>query len=100
MSGSMWQGMETRAFRPRRHPLTLPLDGGNRCRLRAIFLASCFFLHRKFVHAQQAASTLAVRVLNILQSVPTPSIRFQPNTLPLTLFSCLQVGKVGKGNKG
>jgi hypothetical protein len=28
MSGSMWQGMETRAFRPRRHPLTLPLDTG------------------------------------------------------------------------
>jgi hypothetical protein len=26
MSGSMWQGMETRAFRPRRHPLTLPAD--------------------------------------------------------------------------
>jgi hypothetical protein len=24
MSGSMWQGRETRAFRPRRHPLTLP----------------------------------------------------------------------------
>jgi hypothetical protein len=26
MSGSMWQGMETRALRPRRHPLTLPAD--------------------------------------------------------------------------
>jgi hypothetical protein len=27
MSGSMWQGMETKTFGLRRHPLTLPPDG-------------------------------------------------------------------------
>jgi protein-S-isoprenylcysteine O-methyltransferase Ste14 len=42
MSGSMWQGMETRAFRPRRHPLTLPVDWRDSARFSNIFLASGF----------------------------------------------------------
>ena len=60
MSGSMWQGMKTRQGdgtealseemesngsatpKSRRHPLTLPVDGGESARLTSIFLASSF----------------------------------------------------------
>jgi hypothetical protein len=42
MSGSMWQGMETRFTRPRRHSLTLLVDGWIRTVKLALFVALGF----------------------------------------------------------
>jgi len=53
-SGSMWQGMETRRM-PRRHSLTLPLDGGDSLPFSGILLASGFFLFSSNVQAHPAA---------------------------------------------
>jgi len=69
MSGSRWQGMETRhgdgtealseemesngfaTPKSRRHPLTLPPDKWDSARFRSIFLASGFFYISSIIHA-------------------------------------------------